>query len=99
MTRRGNAILEFHQAWEQANRLNQHMVIDCDICDDFHYDGCFYHARRAHQEHRAQHHPEAVSTRRRRRGRNVAFVSAKTLDQNIANARETGAATWDGATA
>jgi hypothetical protein len=49
--------------------------------------------------HRLEHHPEAVQTRKHKR-RTVPMVTlagGKSLDENIANAREQGAATWDGA--
>ena len=96
MTRRGNAVIQFHVAWEEAMRLNQHVTLTCAFCD-FHTQGELYFARREHQQHRAKHHPEAVPSRRRK-GRAPTMVGSKPITEIIANARKQGASTWEGAT-
>lgn len=80
-----------------AHRLNEHTTCRCHFCN-WTFEGCLYHARQAHQAHRTQHHPNAISSRRPHKTRRFQ-MSDKPVELNIAEARKQGAATWDGAAA
>lgn len=96
MTRRGSAI---HQAYAErltAERLQQHAVGGCVWCPTFRVEGTLAETRAATLEHRQAHHPEALSTRLKKRARPFqTTVSHKSLDENIANARTQGASSGE----
>lgn len=98
--KRGRDILDIHDAWNAAMRLNQDVTVRCGLCDQFLETGTLYMVRRNHQAHRAKHHPEIRERKHKQKGRRgQVSLSNKTVGENIAGARAQGAATWDGAAA
>ncbi len=94
--KRGKVIQENYQARLVEERLAQPAVGRCLHCD-WTASGMLAETRAAHQKHREHEHPDAVSTRKPMHRRRIK-VGTKPLEENIANARTEGAATWDGAT-
>lgn len=99
--RRGS---EIHAAYAERilqERLEQHNVGRCAWCPSFVVEGTLAHTRAELLAHRLEHHPEIqpgnVRKHKKRIVPMVTLAGGKTLDENIANAREQGAATWDGA--
>jgi len=96
--RRGSDI---HAAYAErilAERLEQHNVGRCAWCPSFVVEGTLAETREALLAHRLEHHPDIQPRKHVRRiVPMVTLAGGKTLDENIANAREQGAATWDGA--
>ena len=94
MASRGNAILE---AWEQRRleeRETTPVVARCAWCA-WTLAGDVRTTREAHAQHRATDHPDRLMPTRRRRHRPFRqFNSGTNIDDNIANARQQGAATW-----
>lgn len=92
---------DIHQAYHDrilAERLEQPNVGRCAWCPDFVVEGTLAETRAALLTHRLKHHPEAKPRKHARRiVPMVTLAGGKTLDENIANARGQGAATWDGA--
>lgn len=91
-------ILPYHLAWNEAERLNQYAIVCCIDCPDFRATDCLYLARRRHREHRLELHPERKSTRKTRK-RPGFSMSNKSLEENLAASRKSGATSWDGAAA
>jgi len=96
--RRGS---EIHAAYAERilqERLEQHNVGRCAWCPSFVVEGTLAETREALRQHRARIHPDIQPRKHVRRiVPMVTLAGGKTLDENIANAREQGAATWDGA--
>lgn len=94
MTARGRPTVE---AWEQA-RVTEleafQVTARCAFCS-WSLQGDVRAAREAHEAHRTAEHPEIQPKPRRKRFKHQ-FSSHRNLDDNIANAREQGAATWAG---
>lgn len=95
---------EIHAAYAERilqERLEQHNVGRCAWCPSFVVEGTLAETRDALLAHRLEHHPEIqpgnVRKHKKRIVPMVTLAGGKTLDENIANAREQGAATWDGA--
>jgi hypothetical protein len=95
MSRRGTPILE---AWEQARQAEREQVVvtsACSWCRKWTLTGPVVETRQAYLEHLAAEHPEVKLPRRTRRHRPFRqFNSGTNIDDNIANARREGAATW-----
>lgn len=96
--RRGS---EIHAAYAErilAERLEQPNTGRCAWCPSFVVEGTLAKTRDALLAHRLEHHPDVKPRKHQRRiVPMVTLAGGKTLDQNIANARGQGAATWDGA--
>lgn len=94
---RGRVVLE---AWEQRildDKESVHVTVSCAWCS-WSLAGDLRTAREAHRQHRTTEHPDrAVKHRRTRHRPYRVFRSMSNLDDNIAAAREQGAATWEGA--
>ena len=92
---------DIHQAYADrilAERLAQPNVGRCAWCPSFVVEGTLAETRDALLAHRLEHHPHVKPRKHERRiVPMVTLAGGKTLDENIANAREQGAATWDGA--
>lgn len=95
---RGRVVLE---AWEQRlldDKESVHVTVRCAWCP-WSLSGDLRTARDAHRAHRTTEHSDKPIRERRKRHRPARqFHSASNLDDNIANARAQGAATWEGAT-
>lgn len=94
MSPRGRVVLE---AWEQA-RLEEREQVElaqsCLWCD-WTMSGQLRDVRAAFQEHRADAHADRPLPKRTKRHRPFRqFNSNTNVDDNIANARAQGAATW-----
>lgn len=93
---RGTAALK---EWEQRlldERESVHVTARCAWCP-WQLDGTVLKTREAFAAHRATEHPEVNPRPRRKRHRPFgALQSSKGLDENIAEARKTGAAGWAG---
>ena len=96
--RRGS---EIHAAYAERilqERLEQHNVGRCAWCPTFVVEGTLEHTRAELLAHRLEHHPDVKPRKHQRRiVPMVTLAGGKTIEENIANAREQGAATWDGA--
>jgi hypothetical protein len=90
-------ILPLHLAWNEAERLNQTTTTSCE-CGWGPVTDCAYRTRREFRAHMAEAHPERKSTRKAR-VRPGFSMSQKTLEQNLAESRKTGATSWEGAAA
>jgi hypothetical protein len=92
---------DIHEAYRQrilADRMAQHNTGGCIWCPDFKPQGTLAETSAACLAHRLEHHPHVKPRKHERRiVPMVTLAGGKTLDENIANAREQGAATWDGA--
>jgi hypothetical protein len=88
--------LDQYAARIEAERLAQPATGGCLWCPDFRPTGTLEQTRQACADHRAEHHPDAKSTRRKQRVMPMHHGS-RPVGENIANARAQGAATWDGA--
>lgn len=92
---------DIHQEYAErilAERLSQHNIGRCAWCPSFVVEGTLEHTRAQLLAHRLEHHPEAKPRKHTRRiVPMVTLAGGKTLDENIANARGQGAATWEGA--
>jgi len=96
--RRGSVILQAYADRIEAERLAQNNVGRCAWCPDVVFEGTVEHTRAELLAHRLKHHPEAKPRKHTKRIVPMrTLLSGKTLDDNIANARVEGAATWDGA--
>ncbi len=83
--------LKEYAARIRAQRLaEQHVTGRCHLCPDWHTVGTLAETTAAHKAHRLKHHPH-LRERKHKQHRIRSFVSGKTLDQNIANARLDGA--------
>lgn len=91
-------ILREREAAMTAERLLQPAVGGCAWCPNERWEGTLEETRAAALAHRLEHHPEAKPSRRVSRAGTLPHVSEKPLQENIANARAQGAASWDGAT-
>lgn len=97
--RRGSEILAAYQQRVQDEKLAQHVMSSCALCD-WETEGTLLETSTKHAQHRAKKHPELVPKRRAKHVTTLRTpMNGKTLDQNIDNARAEGAATWDGAAA
>ena len=94
---RDTGILPYHLAWNEAERLNQTTTTMCD-CGWGPIVGTVYQTRAAFRQHQQEAHPERKSTRKTRTKPGFS-MSRKTLEENMANSRTTGATTWEGAAA
>lgn len=91
----GRDNLKEFSARVRAQRLSeQHVTGRCHLCE-WTFVGTLGAASAAHKTHREQHHPQ-LRERKHKQHRIRSFVSGKTLDENIANARQQGAATLEG---
>ena len=92
---------DIHQAYEErilSERLSQHNTTRCQWCPDIVFEGTVAETRDLYAAHRLEHHPEAKPRKHKKHIVPMrTLLSGKTLDDNIANARVEGAATWDGA--
>ena len=92
---RGTAYLK---EWEQRVIAEREAIVvtaRCAFCD-WNLDGTVGETRDAYQAHRTSSHPEVRPPARRRRHRPYGQLQGmKSLDENIAAAREQGAAGWD----
>lgn len=96
--KRGRDIHAEYAARLEQERLAQPTVGRCQWCPTFIVEGPLEHTRQALLEHRLAEHPQARERKhKRRRKPMIALVTTKTLDENIAAARQQGAATWEGA--
>lgn len=95
--KRGRVVLK---EWEQrvlAEREAVQVIARCAWCP-WQLTGTVRDTREAHREHRTAEHPEHTVPARRTRHRPFRQMRSETnLDDNIANARQQGAATWEGA--
>ena len=83
--------LKAHLERLRQQRLAEQIVTGkCHLCPGWTTTGTLAETTAAHREHRQQHHPE-LRERKHKQHRIRSFVSAKTLDENIANARANGA--------
>lgn len=95
MSARGRQTVE---AWaeQRVAELRAYVVTtSCLFCADFEMTGPVGEVSEAYAQHRAEAHPE-VKPKPRRQRRKHQFSSHRNLDDNIAAAREQGAATWAG---
>lgn len=94
---RGTAYLK---EWEQRMVDEREAVVvtaRCARCD-WTLEGTVLDTREAFRDHRVTAHPEVKPVVRRKRHRPFgALQSAKSLDDNIENARKQGAASWESA--
>jgi len=96
--KRGRDIHHAYAERLEAERLSQHNVGRCAWCPDIRFEGTVAETRELLLAHRLEHHPEAKPRKHKKHIVPMrTLMSGKTLDDNIANAREQGAATWDGA--
>ena len=96
--KRGRDIHHAYAERLEAERLQQHNVGRCAWCPDIVFEGTVAETRAELLAHRLEHHPEAKPRKHTKRIVPMrTLLSGKTLDDNIANAREQGAATWEGA--
>ena len=96
--RRGSVILQAYADRIEAERLAQHNVGRCAWCPDIVFEGTLAETRELLLAHRLEHHPDKQPRKHKKHIVPMRTVlSGKTLDDNIANAREQGAATWEGA--
>lgn len=98
---RGNVIHQAYAERLEAERLAVHTVGRCAWCPSFVVEGTLAETRDLLLAHRLEHHPEIQPGNLRKHKKRivpmVTLAGGKTLDENIAAAREQGAATWDGA--
>lgn len=79
-------------------RLAQPNVGRCAWCPELRVEGTLEETRAALLQHRLEHHPEAKPSKHKHRIRPMStMVTRKSIRENIAAAREQGAATWEGA--
>jgi len=91
---RGNVILRAAHDRPTAERLAQHVVDSCCFCD-WTLEGTLAQTRQAHLEHRQAQHPDAQPRlRKSRKNRKGQINLGKSIDENIAAAREQGGAGW-----
>lgn len=95
--KRGNAILAAADARYLAEREAVIVTCRCGFCPWF-LNGTVAETRLAYLTHRTAEHPDVQPKARRKRRRHYGQITTgKNLDDNIANARKTGASTWAGA--
>ena len=85
--------------WEQRAHAEREAVVVTARCLHCAWNrtGTVQETREAHAQHRATKHPHIVPQARRKRHRLYGQLqTGKTLDENIAEARKTGAAGWAG---
>ena len=96
MANRGTSFLK---QWERnliAERESVVVTSRCAFCD-WTQEGTVAETRDAYLAHRTENHPEIQPKPRRHRQRpSGQMTTGKNLDDNIAAARKTGAATWAG---
>lgn len=92
------SILPYHLCWNEAERLNQTATYSCDCGEFGPITDCMYLAREKWRAHQAEAHPERKSTRKTRTKPGFS-MSKKTLEENLAASRKTGATSWEGAAA
>lgn len=89
----------FMRDWETralAQREAIHVTARCGFCD-WTLEGTVANTRQAHHQHRLEQHPELQPKPRRKRHRKYGQLPGmKNLDDNIAKARQQGAAGWAG---
>ncbi len=91
---RGTVIIQTANDRLAAERLEQPTVGRCSLCD-WTLEGTLAETRAAHLEHRQAHHPDAQPRLRRpRKNRKGQINLGKSVDENIAKAREQGGAGW-----
>lgn len=96
--RRGRDIHHAYAERLTQERLQQPNIGRCAWCPDLRVEGTLEETRDALRAHRLEHHPEAKPQKHKQRVRPMrTLVTKKSIDENIANAREQGAATWEGA--
>ena len=85
------------QAWEQRLLAEREAVVvtaRCAWCK-WNQTGTVQETREAHAQHRARIHPEITPSPKRKRHRPYGQLQGmKSLDDNIAQARKSGAAGW-----
>src|SRR5574337_949577 len=95
--RRGSEILDAYHERVMDEKLSQVVTVQCAWCPDWTAHGTLRETNEAARQHRADHHPHIRPAKHRKRHRPGKLTFAKTsLDDNIAAAREQGAATWEG---
>jgi len=93
---RGTAYLKEWEMWFVARRMDVQTTSTCDLCG-WTTSGWLATVTEAFTQHRLDEHPELQPPKRKRRVRPGGQVNtAKNLDDNIAAAREQGAAGWSG---
>lgn len=93
---RGNAFMQEWEVARIAERDAVQVIARCANCP-WTLEGTVADTRAAFLEHRGTKHPEIQPKPRRKRHRPFSSLNSMgPLDENIANARTQGAATWAG---
>lgn len=93
---RGNAFMQEWEVARIAEREAVHVTERCQNCK-WTLEGTVKETREAFLAHRLEAHPEIQPKPRRKRHRPFSSLNSMgPLDENIANARTQGAATWAG---